>query len=186
MRYDSLDQIYEEKERVLASLAGTVLALSAAQQNFRPSAGRWTIAEIVEHLSIVETRLLKLVTALIRKAEAGRPLPSSHDEFRIIIPDGAEDAKHQKIRARPEYEPSGKLPVAESLRMMQAIHLDLNELRPRLEEVVRSTVTFQHWVFGPLTLGQWFTFIGVHEQRHLAQILAVMTSPGFPGAQTEM
>jgi len=56
----------------------------------------------------------------------------------------------------------------------------LTAIRPRLEVIDVSTVSFTHPVFGPLNLYEWVLFIGMHENRHLAQIESVMSSPDFP------
>jgi len=55
-------------------------------------------------------------------------------------------------------------------------------MRTRIEAIDVSNVTFPHPVFGPLNLYEWLLFIGMHERRHLAQIDAVMSSPGYPVA----
>jgi hypothetical protein len=71
--------------------------------------------------------------------------------------------------------------ISESLRKLDNIHMQLRALHPRLRSVDLGLVRFPHWVFGPLTMGQWIAFIGAHEERHLGQIESILALPDFPG-----
>ena len=178
MTFRNLEEIYSEKERVLDAMEKIVRPLSVSQHLFRPASGVWSVAEIVEHLSIVEPGMLRLVSSLTEKAESvPGTIPAP---FEVTLDDGLGSGKTGKIRTRPEFEPKGNAPLAESLQTLRGIQAGLLDLRPRLEAVDVRSVRFPHRALGDLTLGQWCAFIGAHEERHLGQIRSVLSSAGFP------
>ena len=69
--------------------------------------------------------------------------------------------------------------VEVSLKVLQGVQAELLNLRPRLEVVDPTLVRFPHWIFGPLDLAQWLAFVGIHEERHLDQIQAIIASEEF-------
>ena len=178
MTYHNVEEILTDKARILDTLEKIVLPLSASQSAFRPAPGTWSIEEIAEHVSIVETGLIRLVRSLADKAESVPgtvPAP-----FEVTLDDGLGSGKTGKIRTRPEFEPKGNVPLAASLQTLRGIQAGLLDLRPRLEAVDVSSVKFPHRALGDMSLGQWFAFIGAHEARHLGQIRTVISSAGFP------
>jgi uncharacterized damage-inducible protein DinB len=176
MTYYNLEEIFTDKVRILATLEKTVLPLSASQLAFRPAPGVWSVAEVVEHVSIVETGLIRLVRSLTEKAESvPGTIPAP---FEVTLDDGLGSGKTGKIRTRPEFEPKGNVPLAESLHTLRGVQTGLLDLRPRLEAVEVSSVKFPHRALGDMSLGQWLAFIGAHEARHLGQIRTVISSAG--------
>ncbi len=180
MKYTSLQQIFDDKERVFGTLKQIVVPLSSSQLSFRTAEGQWTIAEIIEHLVLVESRLLKLVNVSSHRLEKTGTPGSTGSALSIEIPYGTERHDFFKVKTKEEYEPSGTVPCADSMTKLQTIHDDLFALRPRLEQIDLTAVSFDHWLFGTLSLGQWLAFIGVHQQRHLSQIRSILDSAQFP------
>lgn len=178
MTFRSLEEIYSDRERVLSSIEETVRPLSDSQLAFRPSTEAWSVAEIVEHLAIVEPGMLKVVGLLIEKAVPQNG--SSPEAFEVTLDDGIRTGATGKFKTRPEAVPTGSVPVVESLQTLGAIQSGLRALRHRLAAVNVSSVKFTHRALGDLTLGQWCAFIGAHEARHLGQIRTVISSAGFP------
>jgi hypothetical protein len=82
---------------------------------------------------------------------------------------------------REKYEPTGTVELPESLRLLRHAHQQLELLKPRLEAIDPAAVSFPHWVFGPLTLGQWLLFMGYHIQRHHDQIVSITKLPDYAG-----
>jgi hypothetical protein len=180
MTFRSLEEVYSDKERVLEAVEQTVRSLSDSQLAFRPSPDAWSVAEIVEHLAIVEPGMLRVVSSLAEKASPRNvSSPAAIDE--VTLDDGIRTVATGKVRTRPEAVPTGSVPAGQSLESLRAIQSALQELRARLAGVDVSSVTFMHRALGDLTLGQWCAFIGAHEARHLVQIRSVISSAGFPG-----
>jgi hypothetical protein len=180
LKYSTVSQIYVDMEGTFHALKGAVLPLSDPQTAHRIAEDRWTIAEIIEHLALVESRLYRLLNISSNKLEKAAPLLSPPIPLTIEIPDGVERNDFFKVKTQKEYEPTGTASSADSIIKLQNIHDDLNVLRPLLERIDLNAVRFDHWLLGSLSLGQWLAFIAIHEQRHLGQIQHILASDSFP------
>ena len=173
MNYNSVAEIFDDIDATRARLFQTVEGLSAAQQTFSPAPDRWSVAEVLEHLSIIERRVAKLVAALLDKAEANGQSRDGGEPFApVSVAEFVERSRAQKFDAPEEVRPEG-LPLADSLSSLRDSRAALQALRPRVERVDGCAIRFPHPAWGPLNLYQWVAFIGAHESRHLAQIEAL-------------
>lgn len=174
MAYQSVAEIFEKIDETRARLYNRVDGLSPAQEKFRPTPDAWSVAEIVEHLSIMEQRLSGLLRMMLMKAETAGDgqgfSPFSLDKH-------IERSLKEKYTAPETVRPSGGVSLADSLTGLRRSRAALHELRPKFEARDLSHMTYPHPVFGPLDLYQWLAFIGIHEDRHLRQIEAVLSSP---------
>lgn len=167
--YNSVAEIYDDLDDTRARLVGAVEPLTAEQQGFRPSPERWSAAEIVEHLSIVERRVARLLGTLLGKLdpEAERPKGSPFEP--VTIAQFIERSLTEKYAAPDEIRPKGA-PLSDTLGALRDSRAALRDLRERVERVDGTRARFPHPVWGPLDLYQWLAFVGAHERRHLAQI----------------
>lgn len=170
MNYNSVAEIYEDIEEKRARLLRGVEGLSDEQQAFRASPGKWSVAEIVEHLSLVERSVARLLGSLLGKAEGagqarGDAVPFAH----VSIEGFVEQSRTQKYSAPESTRPDG-VPLAESLARLRESRAAVQSLRHRFESVDGAATLFPHPAFGPLNLYQWLAFLGAHDARHLAQI----------------
>ena len=173
MNYNSVAEIYEDIDDKRAGLLRGVEGLSDEQQTFRASPDSWSVAEIVEHLSMVEASVARLLGSLLGKAEAAGHALSTDTPFApISIERFVEQSRTQKYNAPESARPTGA-PLAESVNRLRETRAAVHNLRPRFESVDGTAVRFPHPAFGPLDLYQWLAFIGVHDARHLAQINAL-------------
>ena len=173
MNYNSVAEIFDDIDSTRARLLQSVEGLSGAEQNFRPAPEKWSAAEIVEHLSIIERRVAKLVAALLEKAEAqARPRDAGEPFAPVSVAEFVERSRAQKFDAPENVRPEG-LPLADSLSNLRDSRAALRALRPRVERADGRAVRYPHPAWGPLDLYQWVAFVGAHEARHLAQIEAL-------------
>jgi hypothetical protein len=173
MTYNSVAEILDDIDRKRARLLQSAEGLSDEQQAFRPSPDKWSVAEIFEHLSIIERRVAGLLGALVEKAEAGAEPRDADAPFApVSIAEFVERSRTQKFNAPENAHPAGA-PLADSLASLRDSRAAIHALHPRIESVDCAGVKFPHPAFGPLNLYQWLAFIGAHESRHLAQINAL-------------
>lgn len=163
-----------------ADLRREVGELAAQQLNFRPRADSWTIGEIVEHLSIVQEGMGKIASKLVREAEAAGA--RWHPEVLIegVDVDFVSDRRTGRLDAPENVRPRGGVAIAESLSKLERDFQRLEEMRPRIESVDLSNVTFPHPAFGALSGYQWLALLGIHEGRHIEQIREIKSSEGYP------
>lgn len=189
MLYTSVADIYGELAETRRRLVARVESLAAARQTERAAEGAWTVAEIVEHLSMTEGRLLGMMKMLLAGAEkaaaaqtsddAARPQPNSSAFRPFSLDEYAERARGQRLEAPEMIRPTGGVPVADSLARLAESRRELEALRPRFERAGDlSSVTYPHPAFGPLDPYQWLAFVGLHEARHLAQIERLLGGGG--------
>ena len=198
MNYESIESIYAANEAVRRKLYARVENLSDAQQTFRPTGDAWSIAEIMEHLSIIETNMVRLIGMLLAKTEsaaaaanagagastaagdAAMPQPRAFQPFSMeaLI----DTIKDKKLDAPEQVRPGGQMALADSLAALRATRASLESLRPRLEAADLTLAAYPHPVWGDLNIAQWLAFIGRHEGRHLAQIKRLMEAPEFRSA----
>lgn len=175
-----------DRERAVSYLAQTrdnllraTRGLSPAQLAFKPAPNRWSVADCLEHVIVVENRFHESVSnALQQPAD-----PSKRSAF-----DGRDDELLQIVtdrsapRQAPEtIHPSGRWPQDRLIREFEAV-------RARSLELAGGTVCDprQHFVahraFGDLDCYQWMLLVAAHGDRHRAQIEEVLAAPNFPRA----
>lgn len=178
MIYTSVAHIFEKIDQTRDRLYSTVRELTPEQRTSRPAPDRWSATEIVEHLAIMEDRLGRMMKVMLTKAESlSTPLsevpfsmePFSLDQF-------IERARDEKFTAPEAVRPTGNDELPALLEKLRHSREDLHALRPRIEAIDLSTTTYPHPAFGPLNFYQWLAFIGLHEERHLAQIKSTVAA----------
>jgi DinB superfamily len=173
MNYNSVAEIYDDIEGTRASLLQSVEGLSDEQQTFRPAPERWSVAEIVEHLSMVEGGVVRVVGSLLKKGEAGgHPRGDAAPFAPVSIADAVEQTRDVKLEAPETARPAGA-PFSDSLDRLRDSRAALLSFRPRVKRLDGTLLRFPHPIWGPINLYQWLLFVGAHEQRHLAQIEAL-------------
>lgn len=176
MTYKTLSEIFDSIDSTRAHLFERVATLSAEHENARADAEGWSVREIIEHLSLVEKQIVRLATLMLMKAETSGEKASPDGRIGPVSLDTiAERASREKYQAPETARPTG-VPVTDSLAVMRASRETLHGLRQRLEATNLSSVSYPHPVFGPLNLYEWFVMIGVHEERHLRQMDAILNN----------
>ncbi|MCA1614898.1 MAG: DinB family protein [Acidobacteria bacterium] len=186
MQYTCVADIYDDINETRRRLVERVESLAGERRTARASENVWTVAEIVEHLSITERGLLGVMTRMLDGVESaaggqaaspgGASGPAPMQPFSLDA--YVERARGQKYEAPEFIRPTGAAAVADSLASLAKSRAALENLRPRFERADLSAQLFPHPAFGPLNLYQWLAFIGIHEARHLAQIERMLADEG--------
>lgn len=178
LTFNSVGELFEAMDRSRERLGATLDNLSAADENFRESPDRWTIAEIVEHLSIVEGGIGKAIGKMVAKAEAEGAPPARADGRipTVELSAVAERASREKFQAPEAAHPTGGVTLTDSLARLRESGDALRALRPRIEALDLSGQRFPHPAFGPLDVYHWLAVLGLHEERHRRQIEAIKGS----------
>jgi hypothetical protein len=167
----SLNYLNETRDGVVSAVKG----LTEAQWNFKPAPDRWSIAEIVEHITVVETAVNGIVAQL---PEA--PAPAAN--FKAVEVDALIMAKmpdrSTKYTAPESIQPTARWNHAESLdRFLAARKQNADSLASNPD--LRKHVVV-HPAFGPLDGYEWILATAAHSARHTEQILEVKAAPHFP------
>jgi uncharacterized damage-inducible protein DinB len=179
MIYHTIADILAANEQAQARFFAAVSNLTEAQANFRPDENHWTIAEIVEHVSIVNDGFLRLTHKLLKEAESqARPAKADLNlSYTSLDENGAQRGRFQ---APERVHPKGGVIIEDSLAKMSATLAGFGEVKSRLEAVDLSEQMFPHPFLGPINAYQWMVLLGEHEDRHRGQIERLKATVGSP------
>lgn len=170
MSSQTVEEIYAANDRIREMLIETLAELTDDQVSALPDGEKWTVAQVVEHVSIVESGMSRICSKLLSKAKA----EDHRSDGTITISDeftakGREVAA-VKLEAPEMVHPIQGKTISRSLAAMEENREALNELRPLFEKYDCTDRKFPHPFFGDLSAGEWLMLIGGHKARHLKQI----------------
>jgi hypothetical protein len=157
-------------------VAEATKGLSDAQMKFKPAPDRWSVAETLEHIVLVEDSLLQNVTDKVMKGPAGA---ADRDTAKIdamvlaMIPD-----RSHKAQAPPPVIPTDRWTPADALDhflKIRAKTIAFLDSTPDLRAHASDSPIGQQ-----LDGYEWLLFIAAHSQRHTKQMLEVKADPNFP------
>jgi hypothetical protein len=172
-----------EREGITAYLAETrehllrtARNLSPTQLRYKPAPERWSVAECLEHIVLVEDLVLGNINNALQQA-AGSSTPAFGDDgLRQIVVD-----RSTRVKGPDRLMPTGRWPHEQLLGEFEAA-------RKRTADFVGATNAqlrqhgFPHPIFGHLDCYQWLLLVGAHGERHRAQAEEVIADAGFPRA----
>lgn len=169
MRYESIADIFSAKEKLRAKLRSVLSDLTEAEATARPDGEKWSVQEIVEHVSIVDTGIARICAKLLAGAKAaGKPANGLAVSEQFLK--GAVSIANEKLEAPDRVHPTGAVAIADSLAKMDSIAKEIDGLRDDLNQYDLSTATFPHPYLGEMTAAEWLVMYGGHAARHAAQI----------------
>jgi DinB superfamily len=172
MNKDDRQHVVAHLEMTESWLADEVSGLSPAQLNFRSTPGKWSILDVVEHLTLAEPMYWTGLRKALKEPPAKPKEPISDAD---LLWYGIDRTARQKTQASEE--PTGKLTDVQvglaSFRKLRATILDYarttdDDLRAHL---------FTDWGVDGF---QGLLGISTHAQRHILQIREIKAQPGFP------
>jgi uncharacterized damage-inducible protein DinB len=168
------ERLEAERQRLRERLA----AIPAELQGRRPSADRWSIAEVVEHLARIEGGVTKMLSHFGAAAPAGDVAPPAMTAH--ATPELGRRVRHRgtRIEAPERVRPGGGLDGATALAQLESARQALLAAFAAANRDALDVHTWPHPVFGPLTLRSWVSFTADHEARHSAQIAEIAEQLG--------
>jgi len=173
---------FEEAAREARRIAE---GLSAHQVNWRPAAGRWSIAECFGHLNMFGSEMLPVIDEAIFLARSRGWCGNGPFRAGFVgrwLLKGTEPPVRRKRRALDQHVPRSDQDAKDVLSAL----VDLNGLlASRVEaanglDVSRPKISLPGVRLFRLSLLEVFLFIAAHGRRHLAQARVVRENPLFP------
>jgi uncharacterized damage-inducible protein DinB len=165
---------YLEKTR--ESYLHTARTLSREQLHYKPAPDRWSVAEVLEHIIIVERRVLGSIEKTVQQAPNASK-SAFEDEFLV----SRVATRVDRLKGPDVLMPKGQWPEHQLAEEFEAVRRRSLEFAGSTKADLRQH-GFPHPVFGELNCYQWLLLIPAHCERHLAQADEVMAEPGFPRA----
>jgi hypothetical protein len=163
-----IDELLDYIDRQADVLRGEFEAIPRERRGARPSPDRWSPAEVVHHVVIVERSVTRLLQRLIAEARAHEPEADESSILTVLEPDRAIN-RDRRIATSDASQPRDTDP--------ERVWSDFETTRRGLKEVVAtadglamSKVSAPHPALGALDGYGWIAFVGSHAARHAAQI----------------
>jgi hypothetical protein len=171
-RENALSYLTQSREGVVAAVKG----LSEAQLKFKPAADRWSVAEVVEHLALIE----EIVNQGVLGKLSGAPAPTAGWDAKKVdamvlakVPD-----RSTKFQAPEPAVPTGRWTPAETLEHFLAGRAQTAAFLKSAPDLRGHVVS--HPVFGAMDGYEWILAVAAHTDRHTKQILEVKADPAYP------
>jgi len=170
MRYESIADIYSANEKFRERFTATVSALDPEEATALPDGEKWSIQQIVEHVSMVDFGISRICEKLLDGAKSEGKTSDGSFALSEKFGQRAAEIAVLKVEAPDRVQPTGDVAIAEALERMNASHEALGNLLQDFEQYDLSEPKFPHPFFGDLTAGEWLVMAGLHQQRHTNQI----------------
>lgn len=174
MQFDSIADVYAANDHVRNSFRNILADISDNEAAASEKDSSWTIAEIAEHVALVNGGMAKICSRLLSKAQADGLTANGEITLSDAFMNKSAEIAGIKVEAPEMVHPSGSRTVADSLAIIDEVAGSLDELRPLFESVDSVTHKFPHPFFGDLSASEWLVLLGGHQARHAAQIQRIL------------
>ncbi len=168
-----IDEILRHLEAKRADLRSAVDAVPAELRSEKPSPESWSVANVLEHLAILEGRFGRILGDRIAQARAEglRQDPETSSVVHSANPSTLLD-RSRKIVAPPTGQPTG-LDADTAFAQLEAARKQTVAIAISADGLALQDLMHTHPVLGPLSFYQWLATMGWHEARHTAQIVEI-------------
>jgi hypothetical protein len=168
-----------ERERLVAHFEMTnrwvpleLAGLSQEQLNFRAAPGKWSILDVLDHLTVAEPQYWQWFNEALKQPATLTKGEAPDGEFLWYGIDRTERNKTAEAR-----EPKHQIASAsDGLAKFLKLRAEMLDYARSTQDDLRSRSVQK----SKTDLYQWFLMISSHSQRHLLQIQEIKASPGFP------
>jgi hypothetical protein len=173
-------RLYLDQTR--SGIAGAIGSLSEPQWTFKPVRDIWSIAEIVEHVLVVQELVLGRLHEQIEKGVGGPPHPDYQRIDDLIL----YKFPNRLDKFPSPRQPEGGLARCEALARLAANHARFQQLvdsTPGLRQYSGASAPLKAVSNGMYESMDGYQFVlaaAAHTERHTKQILEVMAGEGYP------
>ncbi len=143
----------------------------------RAASDGWSVAEIIEHLRMVEAGVARLITK--RTGQARADGLGEEKETSSVIPSFDKHAAYLEatvLKSPPMVQPRPNIDINEALDGLESSREALRAAVVTADGLALGQIKHTHVVLGELDLYQWLIFVGQHENRHKKQIERTLQS----------
>lgn len=166
-----MEEVINYLDRERAALRGAVDRVPAELRDKQPGPDRWSVAQVLQHLGIIERRVAIGMSKWVRGAiNDGVDPETETSSVMNSLPVQAIIDRTQRRNAPDEVRPTGDIDAQSAWATLEASRETLRSAFLAGDGFALGKVVQPHPVFGPLNLYQWMLFVGSHEERHTAQV----------------
>ena len=170
---EMMDYVEEKRKELLQSFAG----VTGDRLTRHPSGGGWSVAEILEHLGMVESGVARLIAKRAGKArEAGLGEEKSTESVLPSFDQHRAKLDAMKMESPTTVQPRTNVDLKEALNGLETSRGSLRAAVVTANGLSLGEIKHTHPLLGELDLYQWLIFLGQHELRHKKQIERTLNS----------
>jgi len=153
-------------------IADELKGLSPAQLEFRAQPDKWSVLDVLEHLTLAEPQYWKQLQDAMKRPASAEKSPATDEDILWYGIDRSRRAKTGEARASKGQLKDPAAGLASFLK-----------LRKEIKEYARTST--EDLRAHPLEKGavdcyQWALMISTHSMRHILQIREIKAEPGYP------
>lgn len=176
-----MERVLKRLDRVHQKLMATVAPLDEVVFAQPPAAASWSVAQIIQHLALVEDRVIKDL-----EKEVSRP-PRKVSFLRRFVPTSIVSSRLLRVKAPQAVDPETNAAPAEASEIpgQAAAIANYNRARNDLKTLCAThgsnrlrQIVFKHPFLGEIDGIATVSFVAYHEQRHYKQIREVLKQLG--------
>lgn len=168
-RIEELLEYLAEHRRALHE---AVASVPPSLRERKPAPDRWSVAEVVEHLSLVEHRVAALLARQVAAARANGagPDPDTSSIVSTYVNPNAVVDRTKRISAPELVQPTGTFDAAAGTEALVQARAAMKSSLQNANGVNLEPLMATHPALGPLNMYHWVVSLALHDDRHAAQI----------------
>ena len=152
-------------------LQAAIDSIPAAARNRQPAANQWSVAQVLDHLTIVDKRVAAGVGKWIADAQAnGLAQETETTSVAATVPNEKIVDRSRKVEAPDEIRPRTDVDAETAWTELEQARAKLRAAFLTGDGFALGQVVQTHPVLGPINVYQWMLFCASHEARHTLQI----------------
>jgi uncharacterized damage-inducible protein DinB len=174
-----LTELVEYLDAQRAALLDTASTIPPERWTERPAADRWSVAEVLEHLQMVEHSCARVIAKRAAEARAAGHPAETATGSKLGALDWSDVRDRSTRREVPErVAPTGTLSGEAARSAVDRSRAELREAIAAADGLALESLRHTHARVGELDLYQWILFVGQHEARHTAQVAEIVSQLG--------
>ena len=170
---EAMDYVEERRKELLQSFEG----IAGDRLCRRTSDEGWSVAEILDHLRMVEAGVARLITKRVGQArEAGLGEEKSTDSVLPTFEQHRSKLATAVLQSPATVLPRANIDISEAVEGLESSREALRAAAVSANGLSIGEIKHTHPVLGELDLYQWLVFVGEHEGRHRKQIERTLKS----------
>ena len=170
---EAMNYVEERRKELLQSFAG----IPGDRLCRRATAEGWSVAEILEHLRMVEAGVARLITKRVGQArEAGLGEERSTESVLPSFDRHSARLDNAVMEAPATVHPRPNIDINEAVEGLESSREALRAAAVSANGLSIGEIKHTHPILGELDLYQWLIFVGQHEGRHKKQIERTLNS----------
>ena len=166
-----MEEVINYLDRERAALREAIDRVPADLRDKQPGPDRWSVAQVLQHLGIIERRVAIGMSTWV--GDASRDAVGPEMETSSVmnsLPTELIKDRTTRRNAPDEVRPTGDIDAKTAWATLESTREKLRSAFLGGDGLALSAVVQPHPILGPINLYQWMLFVGSHEERHTAQV----------------